>query len=727
MNSTLARLCGAGLALVPIPPKNGKPTKAPTSKNWNQPKSTTNPGGYSSRVEDFAHCQGFNFGLYHGASNTVALDLDDLEQAKLVFAEAAGVHLIDWFNDPQRFEIKSPKANRGKLLFKLPRDLAGTKLRQFKHQNKVIFELRSGNCQDVIWGRHPEGGNYQFFGNPAALPEIPAVLLDMLQHWDAWKPCLDSALGIEPPPVSQAPPKPPESERLPGRRDPILEFNQLNGVTGLLILAGYTPVGRNRFLRPGSESQAPGAVILRNCEDGKERVYSHGGDVLNDGYAHDAFDCYRLLFLDGDWGKALAWNTEINQHNQRLYRQEQDRIKIANVQFETPLLPVLPPPPPPVQVSTPQLFPLVRASELTAQPMQIEWLLENILEQGSLNLLFGEPGAGKSLFALDWAFCIAAGMAWYTYRTQPTDVVVVAGEGYAGMARRLKALEQKYQRKASERLLISQRPAQLLDENQARWVAETIKALCPNPGLIIIDTLHRNMEGDENSSQDIGKFISHMDQYMKPLGAAVLIVHHSGHNDKQRSRGSSSIRAAMDGEFSATKNEDGITLTCHKAKDFEALKPLQFTLKPTELDWPDSDGEPMTSVYLEFRGDAILNPKRCKLNARERAILTSLEQAIADYGIALTEIMNTKMGGGDQPLDQSRKVVLIEHWREKAYAVIETEGKTEDARRVAFTRCREKLVKVGLTFEYGDHVGCTDKAPSERTRTEPNIFQRCSG
>ena len=72
-------------------------------------------------------------------------------------------------------------------------------------------------------------------------------------------------------------------------------------------------------IRPGSESKAPGGVIMRNCADGIERVFSHGGDALNDGFAHDAFDCYRLLECGSDYAKALNWNSEITKHNQRLY------------------------------------------------------------------------------------------------------------------------------------------------------------------------------------------------------------------------------------------------------------------------------------------------------------------------------------------------------------------------------------------------------------------------
>lgn len=392
---------------------------------------------------------------------------------------------------------------------------------------------------------------------------------------------------------------------------------------------------------------------------------------------------------------ALNWNTDITKHNQRLFMREQ-----ANNRTESP--------PQAGQLAgkaTMPPFPLVSADKLTASPVKIHWLLENILERGSLNLLFGEPGAGKSLFALDWAFCMAAGLDWHGCRTKQTDVAIVAGEGFAGLARRLKALEAKYQQTAPKRLFISERPADFLDGQNIGWVADSIKALCPTPGLVIIDTLHRNMTGDENSSQDIAAFIGNIDRHIKPLGAAALIVHHSGHGQKDRSRGSSSIRAAMDGEFSATKTTGGITLTCHKAKDFEALQPLAFSLKPINLDgWQDDDGEPLTSVYLEAGGDAETTGGRRKLSARDDAILTSLVGAIAAHGIEPTADIKAKFAGFDSFAGKLRKVVAIEDWRPIAYKSVVTDSDSEGAKQKALKRCREKLVNQGVIVEYDDYA-----------------------
>jgi hypothetical protein len=697
MNNELAPLCGAGLALVPIPPINGKPTKAPTNKGWNLPRTAQNPGGYSSDLNEILACgKGFNFGLYHGASNTLALDLDDVALARLVFEELTDFQLMEYLESKQRAEVKSPKANRGKLLFKLPKGFANTGLRQFKHDGKVIFELRSGNCQDVIHGQHPEGGEYQFIGNPAAIPEAPPVLLDMLQHWDDWKLCLDSVLGSEPEPPPAASPRRQQVGTIPGWRDPIREFNQSYGVSDVLQRNGYRQKGKDRFIRPGSESGAPGAFILHNCEDWVERVFNHhAGDVLCDGHPHDAFDCFRLLECGGDWDKALAWNPELTKHNQRLYRQE----GLQNT------------PESPLQVDSNQghtstrekpLFPLISAPRLTEKPVPIVWLVQNIIERGSLNLLFGEPGAGKSLFALDWAFCMASGINWHGHKTQQTDVVIIAGEGFAGMARRLKALEAKYGRPAPAGLYISERPAQLLDPNNAQWVADSIAAMCPNPGLVIIDTLHRNMDGDENSSQDIGKFINNLDNFLKPLGAAVLVIHHSGHGQKDRSRGSSSIRAAMDGEFSATKEGGAIVLTCHKAKDFEAFKPLQFTLTPTKLDWCDEDRKPLTSVYLE-KGEEIdrKTNKRKKLSANEMALLTSLGWAMDEHGVSPSAEIRELFGGLDGPLNENKKIVHSDHWKELAYKALG--DSSPEAKRKAFDRGWKSLVNAGIIVNYDDY------------------------
>lgn len=100
----------------------------------------------------------------------------------------------------------------------------------------------------------------------------------------------------EPPPLK---PKQPINETN-GRRNPIKEFNQSFSVHDVLMGNGYT-FKKGAYLRPNSDSGIAGVKLCLNCKDGIERVYSHGGDKLNDGFAHDAFDCFRLLSIAGMW------------------------------------------------------------------------------------------------------------------------------------------------------------------------------------------------------------------------------------------------------------------------------------------------------------------------------------------------------------------------------------------------------------------------------------------
>jgi hypothetical protein len=95
--------------------------------------------------------------------------------------------------------------------------------------------------------------------------------------------------------------------------DPIKSFNESFTAEEILIRNGYTKVGK-RYLHPNSSSKIAGVRILDNG-----RVYSDSSDVLNDGKAHDSWDCYRLLECGGDMRQALNWNAELTKENQRAF------------------------------------------------------------------------------------------------------------------------------------------------------------------------------------------------------------------------------------------------------------------------------------------------------------------------------------------------------------------------------------------------------------------------
>ena len=51
-------------------------------------------------------------------------------------------------------------------------------------------------------------------------------------------------------------------------------------------------------------------------------------------------------------------------------------------------------------------------AELLQPPPLLTWLVRDYLLPESNIFVVGEPAAGKSLLMLDWACCIAKGIAW---------------------------------------------------------------------------------------------------------------------------------------------------------------------------------------------------------------------------------------------------------------------------------------------------------------------------
>ena len=276
----------------------------------------------------------------------------------------------------------------------------------------------------------------------------------------------------------------------------------------------------------------------------------------------------------------------------------------------------------------------VDIEDLMSDISKPDWLIKGILERGSMNLLFGESGAGKSLFAMDWAFCLGSGIAWHGHKVKKKcKVLYILGEGFRGVTMRFQALKQKYPHADVSNIKFSRRSINLLDPKASEQVIEIIKDLDFKPDLIICDTLNRNMVGDENSTEDMGKFFISSELFIKELDSTFLTVHHSGHADKGRSRGSSSIKAAMDAEFCVTKNGDGITFSCTKSKDFSSDSGMSFNLHEVELEgemfFDEDDNKQITSVYLKYNGES---KKLNELDSKYQKVLDSLEICLKTHG-----------------------------------------------------------------------------------------------
>lgn len=235
-----------------------------------------------------------------------------------------------------------------------------------------------------------------------------------------------------------------------------------------------------------------------------------------------------------------------------------------------------------------------------------DWLVQGVLEKGTLAAIVGESGSGKSFLAIDLACSVATGRNWHGNPTQKGAVFYLAGEGRSGISRRLGAWEHHTQ-SSSVPMMFSSRAIDLGDSrDNLPMVLQALRSSSQKPVLIIIDTLARHHSGDENSASEMSAFINNLDQLREEFGATVIIVHHAGKDLTRGARGSSAFRAALDHELAVTKPETGmVNLQCTKAKDAEPFAPMGFRLLSVDVVdeqgrlLAEPDGTPITSCVLE--------------------------------------------------------------------------------------------------------------------------------
>jgi hypothetical protein len=317
-----------------------------------------------------------------------------------------------------------------------------------------------------------------------------------------------------------------------------------------------------------------------------------------------------------------------------------------------------------------------------------EYLIDELLETDTLGLIFGDPASGKSFVAVDMALSVATGADYHDRPTKQGAVFFIAGEGHNGLARRFNAWAKAHGEKLEGvPLFKSARAAQFLDKQSAAQVSDAVADLAKvhgNPVLIIIDTLARNFgSGDENSTKDMNDFVSAIDKLKANFpNCVVLIVHHCGHGEKQRARGSMALKAALDCEYRVEKTDETLTLTCTKMKDAVEPSPAFFEFRDVQL------GDDAQSAVL-IQTDA---PERREKqpSKTQRLALDTFIEAAAKLGMFTGEEFT------GLHLDEWQASFLASHT-----------GDNMDSKKRAFRRARQDLV-TARQLNVRDDVYSTD-------------------
>lgn len=236
------------------------------------------------------------------------------------------------------------------------------------------------------------------------------------------------------------------------------------------------------------------------------------------------------------------------------------------------------------------VFPLYDIDELEALPPP-SWLIQDLIADHGLSIVYGEPGAGKSFITLDMALRVAHGMDWHGVSASQGGVIYIAGEGFRGLGKRIRGWRNEHAMDGVDApFLLLPIAVQLIEDPDRTKLLRTIDTARERMGwdvaLIVIDTVSRALAGqDENTQQSMTLFVKACDEVQRHIDGAVIGVHHSGKDAGRGMRGSTVLLGACDASIKVSKEEDGrARVEVEKQKDAEEGDPIYLEMKKVE--WP---------------------------------------------------------------------------------------------------------------------------------------------
>lgn len=246
------------------------------------------------------------------------------------------------------------------------------------------------------------------------------------------------------------------------------------------------------------------------------------------------------------------------------------------------------------------------ASSVNGEFTAPDYLIKGVLNRGDLSVTFGDSGSMKSFVELDKALRMGMGWAWNGHKVKRAFTLIVLGEGAGGYRRRIRAWLQHHNllnSKDQPWVWVIDKAAELYSNPKGMqdWIRAVERHTKRKVDHVLIDTLNTNMGkgADENDAVAVGSMLGFTREAAN--SAAITFVHHVGHGDKGRERGSYAIRGNMDNRTLVERDMDGkgqiITVSSLKIKDGEEFTPVNMTYEVVVLGI-DEEGDKITSLVM---------------------------------------------------------------------------------------------------------------------------------
>lgn len=234
----------------------------------------------------------------------------------------------------------------------------------------------------------------------------------------------------------------------------------------------------------------------------------------------------------------------------------------------------------------------------------IEWVLDGIVPRGRYTVVSGESGLGKSWWILAYCICAAIGMPFLGRETVLSRTLYIDEEnGIQEAQRRLRALCDGLGVDPDEEVpiyFLIDAGVKLGRPNDLNRMMETIAA----HGItnVVTDSLIRVFEGNENKSEDVGRFHAMVDHVRRKTGVTWWMLQHlnkpnpNGHTAAgDRIRGSGDFKAHADVHIHLRGADSTGTVVIHVEKLRGAPRPSDSVYR---MEGDTRKGEPVRLVAM---------------------------------------------------------------------------------------------------------------------------------